>query len=176
MTIQWCLVFTFQVSEVAQELSLSILAPPCCSFFFFTVWFVCNLSFLLLLIHRLLGRFMVSFLTNFTFSSSTSPASNPSGNQHTLIFFVFLYICLFVHLNQLTNILWLWRPLPWQMKHKIASADKVKLDSRPCPCKSLMHENLSMHIVEKHLQQQFSKETINFLQIFSTSLNHKGGN
>ena len=66
---------------------------------------------------------------------------------------------------------------PLVMKHKIASADKVKLDSRPCPCKSLMHENLSMHVVEKHLQQQFSKETINVLQIFSTSLNnHKGGN
>ena len=89
-------ILTFQVSEVAQELSLSILAPPCCSFFFFTehstVWFVCNLSFLLLLIHRLLGRFMVSFLTNFTFSSSTSPASDPSGNQHTLDLFSFSFI------------------------------------------------------------------------------------
>ena len=29
-------IFTSQVSDVAQELSLSILAPPCCSFFFFT--------------------------------------------------------------------------------------------------------------------------------------------
>ena len=85
-------ILTFQVSEVAQELSLSILAPPCCSFFFFTVWFVCNLSFLLLLIHRLLGRFMASFLTNFTFSSSTSPASDPSGNQHTLDLFSFSFI------------------------------------------------------------------------------------